>query len=375
MAEPTSFDLDAFFGPEAKNVEAGRVFAQELQRVRHSIAAAPDGTDLQRAADGIQALVHRVIEHAPAEPLTRLISTLNDALTRRVIELTCAGTQLDTVRWCWIALGSEGRQEQTLTSDQDNGIIFDDSAPPDALREMLLPLALRINQGLAACGFALCSGQIMASNPKWCLSLQEWRERFLNWIIEGDPQALLNATIFFDLRPLYGARDLAQALADWLAVNASDNPRFLFQMTENALRREAPLGMLRDFVVEKGGEFAGMIDLKHNAATLFVDAARVYSLACGSRVSNTADRLRQATQTHRLEASEVEAWIRAFYFIQTLRLKNQRSRHARGAAMHNHVDPNQLGAADRRALLDALQQARALQKQLALAYLGSGRGI
>jgi signal-transduction protein with cAMP-binding, CBS, and nucleotidyltransferase domain len=99
------------------------------------------------------------------------------------------------------ALGSEGRQEQTLASDQDNGLIFAGSGDAVAVREQLLPMALRINEALDACGFPLCTGQVMASNPQWCLDLHEWRQRFAGWIIEGDPQALLNASIFFDLRP------------------------------------------------------------------------------------------------------------------------------------------------------------------------------
>jgi CBS domain-containing protein len=359
--------LGAVFDP---NTVAEHAFMQELQRARRSIDGAADAAGLQRAAGEIQALVQGAVEQAPAEPLTRLISTVNDRLTRRVIELTCAGTRVESVRWCWIALGSEGRQEQTLSSDQDNGIIFADSGPDDALREMLLPLAWRINEALASCGFPLCAGQIMASNPQWCLSLHEWRNRFANWIIEGEPQALLNATIFFDLRPLYGARDLAQALADWLAENASDNPRFLFQMTENALRRAVPLCVLRGFTVEKSGEFAGTIDLKLNAATLFVDAARIYGLSCGSRASNTADRLRLAGEAQRLVPSDVEQWIRAFHFIQMLRLKNQHRCYARGAPMHNHINPNQLDAAERRMLLHALHQARTLQNLIRNRFSG-----
>ena len=358
MDDSATFQLDAVFDP---NTVAGRAFMQKLQSAHRRIDGAADTGGLQLAAGEIQALVQGAVEQAPAEPLTRLISTLNDRLTRRVIELTCAGPRIEAVRWCWIALGSEGRQEQTLSSDQDNGIIFAGSDPDDTLREMLLPLARRINEALASCGFPLCAGQIMASNPQWCLSLHEWRNRFANWIIEGEPQALLNATIFFDLRPLYGALDLAQALADWLAENASDNPRFLLQMTENALRRAAPLGVLRGFAVEKSGEFAGTIDLKLNAATLFVDAARIYGLSCGSRASNTADRLRLAAETQRVVPRDVEQWIRAFYFIQMQRLKNQHRCYAQGAAMHNHINPNQLDAAERRTLLHALQEARSLQ--------------
>lgn len=372
MDEPAAFQPDAVFDPKTP---AGRTFLQEFRSAYCSIGDTTDAAGLQRVSQDIRALLHLVVGQAPAESLTRLISALNDVLTRRVIELTCADTQIEGVRWCWLAFGSEGRQEQTLSSDQDNGLIFEGGGPADVVREALLPLALRINQALDACGFPLCSGQIMASNPQWCLSLHEWRNRFANWIIEGDPQALLNATIFFDLRPLYGAHELAQALVDWLADNAPDSPRFLYQMTENALRREAPLGMLRDFVVEKGGEFDGTIDLKTNAATLFVDAARIYGLGCATRASNTADRLRRAGQARHLDQIHVEAWISAFYFVQMLRLKNQHRGYIRGATMHNHIAPGELDATERRALLDALRQARALQKELALTYMGGSQGI
>lgn len=347
-----------------------------LEPLRQRIAAAQDLAGLQRASADIQELAARLIENTPAEALTRLISTLNDALTRRVIEVVVAAEAAPpAARWCWIALGSEGRQEQTFASDQDNGIVFEANGPAGEVRDSLLPLALRINHALADCGFTLCKGQVMASNPKWCLSVREWRERFLGWIIEGGPQALLNATIFFDLRPISGASELAQGLAGWLGVTASDNPRFLAQMTENALRRHPPLGLLRDIVVEKDGEFAGTVDLKLFAATLFVDAARVFGLATASAGSNSADRLRHAAQAGRLDMAEVDEWLRAFYFIQALRLKFQQRSRAAGAAMHNHVDPDRLDVHERRSLLSALQQARALQKRLALAFLGSGQGI
>lgn len=351
---------------------AGQVLVQELTNIHHAIATASDQAGLLRATDAIQVLVHRVVEQAvAAESMTRLISTLNDALTRRVIELSCAGTPLGALRWCWISLGSEGRQEQTLSSDQDNGIIFTGDDPAAALRERLLPLARRINETLDVCGFPLCTGQIMASNPQWCLSLHEWQEKFSNWVLEGDPQALLNASIFFDFRPLHGVMELAGELTDWLALEASTNSRFLFQMAANAQRRKVPLGLLHRFAVDKSGDYAGTIDLKVNVATLFVDAARIYGLACGIHASNTADRLRLAAASHRLHPDDVEGWINAFYFIQMLRLKHQQRSYVSGTVMHNHIDPNQLDQADRQALLDALLQARSLQNRLALDYPGS----
>lgn len=360
---------DVIFDPQTT---AGQALLQELKNTRHAIATASDQAGLLQATGAIQALVHRVVEQAvAAEPMTRLISTLNDALTKRVIELSCADTPPGALRWCWISLGSEGRQEQTLSSDQDNGIIFTGDGPAAAMRDRLLPLARRINEALDACGFPLCTGQIMASNPQWCLSLHEWQEQFSNWVLEGDPQALLNASIFFDFRPLHGAMELAGELTDWLALEASTNSRFLFQMAANAQRRKVPLGLLHRFVVDKSGDYVGTIDLKVNVATLFVDAARIYGLACGIHASNTADRFRLAAASHRLHPDDVEGWINAFYFVQMLRLKNQQRSYVSGTTMHNHIDPNQLDKADRHALLDALLQAKSLQNRLALDYPGS----
>lgn len=350
----------------------------EQSALRREIQAAPDLAALQQASRRIQALAQRLVEAKPdAEQLTRMISSFNDALTRRLIDVCSQDFRQAGLEWCWISLGSEGRQEQTLSGDQDNGIIFAsiNNDDPEQVRAALLPLARRINEALDACGFPLCLGDIMASNPHWCLSLAEWRERFGLWIIEGDPQALLNGSIFFDLRPLHGAQHLAQQLSGWLALEAAENSRFLFQMVANALRREPPLGLLRHFVVAREGPYAGTIDLKLNGAALFIDAARIYSLACGAGASNTADRLRLAAARQRLHPDDVARWIEAFYFIQMLRLKNQHQHYSGQALMHNHVDPNRLEPHDKHALQQALHQARVLQQRLALDHPGSSQGM
>lgn len=352
--------------------DAGRAFEQDRQQVQRSLAQAHDLPALVQVAGQIQQRVHRLVDQTDAAvSVTLLISILNDMLTRRVIDVVVADSAFEGVRWCWISLGSEGRQEQTLSSDQDNGIIFTSAEPAEAVRARLLPLAQRINAALDACGFPLCNGQVMASNPQWCLSLAEWKERFSNWIIEGDPLALLNASIFFDLRALHGAHELADELTEWLGVEASANPRFLFQMAANALHRSAPIGMFHRFTVEKEGKYPGTIDLKVNAATLFVDAARIYGLACAVHASNTAQRFQLAVDAHRLHPDDVAQWLQALYFIQMLRLKQQQRSYKLGQEMHNHVDPSTLEAAERDRLYDALRQARALQKRLALDYPGS----
>jgi CBS domain-containing protein len=225
-----------------------------------------------------------------------------------------------------------------------------------------------VNEALDACGFPLCRGEIMASNPKWCLTLAEWKGVFDGWIDHGDPQALLNASIFFDFRPLEGEAALAEELRQWLAAKAKANPRFLHQMAANALRNRPPLGVVRDFVLESKGEYAHTIDLKLNGTTPFVDAARIYSLAAGDSHTNTPQRLRAAATAMHIPPEEVEAWAEAFLFIQLLKLRNQHWREKEGGSMHNHIDPDELNELERRILKEAFRQARKLQQRLALDY-------
>src|SRR5487761_2801479 len=195
-----------------------------LRQVSQTIRNAANLESLVQAARDIRQLGQNMMaQGVAAEHLTQLTSTLNDLLTARIIELECiaAGLQepnaCETI-FCWIALGSEGRLEQTFHTDQDNGIIFitPPGEMPDVMRKKLLAVAQRINAALAECGFPLCKGEIMASNPRWCLSLEEWQNVFSDWIARGDAPVLLNAAIFFDFRALYGNENLVIQLRTWL---------------------------------------------------------------------------------------------------------------------------------------------------------------
>jgi len=319
-------------------------------------------------------MVHNMMaQGVAAEQLTQFISTFNDLLTARVIELEYTASNLGATplaeRLCWMALGSEGRFEQTLNTDQDNALVFTvpEGMTADQVRAQLLPIAQRINEALAVCGFPLCRGKVMASNPHWCLSLEEWKLTFSNWITNGTPVALLHASIFFDFRALHGTRVLAEELRLWLARAASNNTRFLHQMAENAIRIRPPLGVVRDFVVGK----EHTLDLKLNGITPFVDAARIFSLAAGVTHTSTILRLRASAARMKIHPSEVEAWIDAFLFIQVLRMRHHNEKQAQGlsdVALGNHIDPEHLNELDRRILKEAFRQARKLQARLALEY-------
>ncbi|WP_323003464.1 DUF294 nucleotidyltransferase-like domain-containing protein [Denitromonas sp.] len=337
-----------------------------LRQIRASIEGADDIESLQHASRDIRQLALNLIAQGiGAEQLTRFISALNDALTRRIITLELSRHELFGVPFCWLAFGSEGRHEQTLSTDQDNGIIY--TAPDgerDALKQKLLAFAKDANEALAACGFPLCKGNIMASNPDLCLTLDEWKRRFGAWIREPDPQALLNASIFFDFRVLYGSEKIGDQLRRWLLDNARGNSTFLRMMAHNALSVAPPLGRFRDFVVEDDGT----IDLKKSGARLFVDVARILSLRAGVEASSTVQRLRQSGQRGNVPTEELDAITDGFHFIQLLRLRSQHLDTEHDSPGDNKIDPDTLNELDRRILKEAFRQARKLQLRLKLDY-------
>jgi len=215
----------------------------------------------------------------------------------------------------------------------------------------------------------------MASNPRWCLSRSEWQERFAAWIERPEPEALLNAAIFFDFRAVHGARHLVAELRNWLAAYARDRGRFLFLMVRNALGNQAPLGLIRDFTVTRGGDHPGTIDLKVNGVQLFVEAARIYSLADGVGATNTLERLTGVARVRGVLAVELEAWVDAFRVIQRRRLALNGAQLARGGALHNHLGPTTLNDEERQRLKYALRQARNLQARLARDFSVPGAGF
>jgi len=333
-----------------------------------AIRGARDMEGLIAAAEDIRRLAQLTLaEGGAAEALTQLISSLNDHLTVRLIELTKAEFELPKVPWCWLAFGSEGRYEQTLSTDQDNGLVFacaEDQA--EATRQAFLPFAAEVNQRLDACGFPLCKGNVMASNPELCLSLDEWHKRYHGWLRSNSPQALLNATIYFDFRPLYGDESLTDELSEWLRQHVPSANLFLRFMAENAVSVKPPLGMIRDFSFDENAEFPRTLDLKTYGARLFVDAARILALAHGVSETSTVERLRAVAEKGKLGRDDIGAIIDGFHFLQQLRLRQQQGGAPMGLA--NRVDPEQLNELDRFVLKEAFKQAKKLQGRIQMDY-------
>jgi len=337
-----------------------------VEEVGERLRAAGDLAGLVEAAAVTRSLTDSLVAQGVAtETLTHLISTLNDLLTIRIIELAADAHDLPPVAMCWVAMGSEGRMEQTCATDQDNAILFE--APPSeagAVRQALLPFARTVNEWLAACGFPLCKGQVMAGNPRWCLSLGEWQGAFRSWIAEPTPQAILDSCIAFDLRPIHGSDALVERLREWALAAVKAGSLFLRLHAEAALESAPPLGRIRDFAFDGSREFPHTIDLKRQGTRLFSDAARVLALARGVAHTSTGERLRAVADAVRLGPEELAAVLDAFHFVHRLRLRGQMRGEPAGAA--NRVDPRTLHRLDRHLLRESLRQAGRLQRCLSM---------
>jgi len=342
------------------------------------IRLAADIVTLQRLAGEVRRLAALLIEQGTApEPLTLFISVLNDRVTERVIEVVRKRHDLDRIRWAWLAFGSEGRFEQTFSTDQDNGLIFTplQGVGADDARGRLVRFAREVNEGLDVCGFPLCEGNIMASNPALCLTPDEWHAKIGGWLETTVPQAIVDAAICFDLRAIHGDASLVDSLGAWIADRMQSRPAFLRHLAQAATRVRPPLGFFGSFHVDEAEGAGHTINLKANGVRIFVDAARVMALAHGRRETNTAARLRAVCKVRGEPAAHTEALIDAFFFIQSLRLKRQ----ARGLGEFsgkrsaeedyaNRIDPSDLNAFETAMLKESFRLARQLQRRLELDY-------
>lgn len=334
-----------------------------LKQLSSSLRAAADIQMLQAGAQDIRRFARNLLSQGvQARQLTALISHLNDVLTERLLSLMADKHEIDISRICWLALGSEGRGEQTIATDQDNALILADGITENEL-ERVLVFAREVNQALDDCGYPLCKGGVMAGNPSCCLTLTQWRERFSHWIEYGAPQDLLNASIYFDFRCLAGDHQLSQELRQAVTRQAQETPRFLKQLALNALTRGVPLNWLGGMATDEQGG----IDLKLQGAAIFVDAARLYALAHGVSATSTRARFEAVGPLMGQAPAEYESWISGFEFLQMMRLQIQLEEMV-PPEQANRIVLDRLNDIDRRILKETFRVARSLQQRLELDY-------
>ena len=262
--------------------------------------------------------------------IARVLTIVNDALIKKAITLALrtAGQQFEDPKlgFCWLSLGSEGREEQLLRTDIDNAILYED--PPDEQQAIakaktyFLHIGRCANDILMQCGFEKCPADIMASNPDYCLSLSEWKKKFGHWIKVPEPQALMNSTIFFDFRAVYGDMALEAALRDFLIEAIGQGGTFINHLAKNALGNPPPLTFFKNFIVERGGEHKDEFDLKKRAMMPLADAARVLILSHRQlAVHHTAERFKKLMHLEPQKGKLFEEAGMAYEWLMGLRTR------------------------------------------------------
>ncbi|RRR73945.1 MAG: cyclic nucleotide-binding/CBS domain-containing protein [Candidatus Viridilinea halotolerans] len=296
----------------------------------------------------------------------RVVAVAHDALLQRIIRDAEKQLGAPPAPYAWLVLGSEGRYEQTLRTDQDNALVYADDHPADA-PEYFSALAELVVEQLVQCGFPRCTGDILATNPRWRQPLAKWQATFARWIEVPDEEALMRAGIFFDYRQVYGKLN-AEAELRPVIQRGRGNTIFLARLARAALRTPAPLTFFRGVALERRGDQKDLLDLKHRGTALIVDLARIYALEAGRSETSTVARLRAAWREASVSEVDAERMVNAFELISLIRLRSQRSLIAQGAEPSNVVVFPELSHLDQRGLKEALQAIARSQRGLSMAF-------
>jgi CBS domain-containing protein len=262
-----------------------------------------------------------LLAEVPVAYLLEMGSTLRDVLIQRSLELIVADVPaLRQESYCFADMGSAGRREQILKTDIDNLIIYEPG--PDELKNLLINAAGELNHFLGGCGFLMCQAGTMAHLPAMCLTLEEWTTRINGWIYNPDPKALLNATIFFDLRGIFGNSGLVNGLKKNIIDSIRKQPSFLNYLAKNAVQNPPPLSFFNQFIVETSGEHKNEFDIKKRAIMPLVDAARLFALEHHFYDSvSTVDRFRFVSQHESQNRAIFEEAIHGFEFLLRMRAR------------------------------------------------------
>ncbi|MGY6586943.1 MAG: DUF294 nucleotidyltransferase-like domain-containing protein [Wenzhouxiangella sp.] len=296
----------------------------------------------------------------------RVATVITDACTRRLITLAQRELGPAPMEWTWLAFGSQARQEQGLISDQDNGLLMAEEPDAEASR-YFEQLATFVCDGLNACGYVYCPGDVMAKG-RWRMSLAAWRRTFQRWMREPDPQSVMNSSIFFDLRGVAGKLELAETLQREVLDQARQEKIFLRFLAAESIGHRPPLGLFRQFVQERDGGHSQGLNLKKRGVIPIVDLARVRALESAISAVHTEHRIQAAAEHGPMHPDDANDLMHALRFIGNVRLRHQVRLYRRGEKPNHLVDPNELSGLHRRYLRSAFGIVANAQKGLAQRY-------
>jgi CBS domain-containing protein len=327
---------------------------------------------LAALAGRVTALVGRFVqEGGTAYDIGKLVAELNDRIVVRVLELASqalaeVGEEAPPLRFCWLTFGSEARREQTLRTDQDNGLLYED--PPPHLAEQAATyyakLARSVIEGLVHVGFPPCPGDAMASNPTWRQPRAIWEGYFRRWMDEVNPEHVLAACIYFDVRAVGSAPELAATLLDIVRDEAPRHHVFLRYLAADVVSRRLPVTIFGNLSVERSGPHRGALDLKRAGGLQLVGAGRVYSLALSLGETNTVDRIRAAAARGAFTDTVARDVSDAHQHLLRLRLVHQLEQLGLGETPDNYVTPGRLSRADALLMRDAMKTIARVQAEV-----------
>ena len=303
-----------------------------------------------------------------AYDIGRLISSIGVAINRQMIKIVQQEIGEAPISFAWIVAGSMARNEQTAISDQDNGIILSDDYNEAKHAEYFKQLSEKVCDGLNDCGYVYCPGNVMASNRKWRQPAKVWKDYFNKWVDEPEPMALMQSSIFFDLRCVFGDKNLLRTVREPVLKKTKNNSIFLGLLAANALKFRPPIGLFRNFVLENNGHEEKALNMKKRGLTPIVDLARVFSLSAGLTEINTQQRLVAASEAGVLSREGMSDLKDALEFISTVRLQHQMLQTKKSLQIDNYVFPEILSPLERRHLKDAFDVVRIIQTVLEQRY-------
>src|SRR5690554_2405371 len=325
--------------------------------------------ELAALVDDVRGSFIRLVEEdANSRMIGSAMAVIGRSFKQRLIELAEEKYGPAPVPYCFLALGSMARGEQLIVTDQDNALVLSDRFIPEKHDEYFRKLAQFVSDGLDACGYPYCSGNIMATNLQWRQPLAKWKEYFSDWIDNPCPENLLRSSIFFDLEGVWGRTDYADVLNDLIRKRAQRSKRFLACMARNALNRTPPLGFFKSFVMEKDGKHNKSINTKRRGAAPLADLIRVHALAVGSKRRNSFARLEDIHEADTLPKGRAADLRDALEFISMVRIRHQALALQRGDDPDHNVEPDELSDFERNNLKDAFQILSNSQKFLRFQY-------
>lgn len=315
---------------------------------------------------------HLAAANASAYSTGHIITAITDAVTTRLIQLAEAQLGPPPIDYVWVAAGSQARNEQSAKSDQDNCMILDDRFDEAVHGEYFRALSQFVCDGLAACGYIHCPGEMMAMTDKWRQPRARWAQYFHQWVDQPEPMALMLTCVFFDLRAIHGQAELLDSLRHEVLERTKGNSLFLAYMVSNALKHRPPLGLFGQISLIRSGDNARTIDLKHSGIVPIVDLARVYALAGAVAAVNTHDRLEVVAQAGEVSVQSARDLSDALEFLSQLRISHQARQTRLGRTPDNFLALEELSNFERSHLKNAFQVVQTLQNVLGQRYQ-SGR--